>query len=83
MACWLPRVVFSFVSNKSFTSSASVLIPQVIFSTVENFISKLLLNFIKILFASSFMVLSFYVIVKLREREGQRVDLGRSLKGHL
>ena len=22
-------------------------------------------------------------IVKLREREGQRVDLGRSLKGHL
>ena len=23
------------------------------------------------------------VIVKLREREGQRVDLGRSLKGHL
>ena len=26
---------------------------------------------------------SFYNIVKLREREGQRVDLGRSLKGHL
>ena len=24
-----------------------------------------------------------FVIVKLREREGQRVDLGRSLKGHL
>ena len=24
-----------------------------------------------------------YDIVKLREREGQRVDLGRSLKGHL
>ena len=23
------------------------------------------------------------VVVKLREREGQRVDLGRSLKGHL
>ena len=23
------------------------------------------------------------IIVKLREREGQRVDLGRSLKGHL
>ena len=23
------------------------------------------------------------LIVKLREREGQRVDLGRSLKGHL
>ena len=23
------------------------------------------------------------VFVKLREREGQRVDLGRSLKGHL
>ena len=22
-------------------------------------------------------------VVKLREREGQRVDLGRSLKGHL
>ena len=26
---------------------------------------------------------SFHYIVKLREREGQRVDLGRSLKGHL
>ena len=25
----------------------------------------------------------YYIIVKLREREGQRVDLGRSLKGHL
>ena len=25
----------------------------------------------------------FYTIVKLREREGQRADLGRSLKGHL
>ena len=24
-----------------------------------------------------------FTIVKLREREGQRVDLGRSLKGHL
>ena len=24
-----------------------------------------------------------HFIVKLREREGQRVDLGRSLKGHL
>ena len=24
-----------------------------------------------------------YFVVKLREREGQRVDLGRSLKGHL
>ena len=24
-----------------------------------------------------------YIFVKLREREGQRVDLGRSLKGHL
>ena len=24
-----------------------------------------------------------FIIVKLREREGQRVDLGRSLKGHL
>ena len=24
-----------------------------------------------------------YVFVKLREREGQRVDLGRTLKGHL
>ena len=24
-----------------------------------------------------------YVVVKLREREGQRVDLGMSLKGHL
>ena len=23
------------------------------------------------------------IIVKLREREGQRVDIGRSLKGHL
>ena len=32
------------------------------------------------------MVLHFTVdklFVKLREREGQRVDLGRSLKGHL
>ena len=27
--------------------------------------------------------LFYVVIVKLREREGQRVDLGRSLKGHL
>ena len=27
--------------------------------------------------------LEIYIIVKLREREGQRVDLGRSLKGHL
>ena len=27
-------------------------------------------------------VMKFY-IVKLREREGQRVDLGRSRKGHL
>ena len=26
---------------------------------------------------------SISIIVKLREREGQRVDLGRSLKGHL
>ena len=26
---------------------------------------------------------NFKLIVKLREREGQRVDLGRSLKGHL
>ena len=25
----------------------------------------------------------YIVIVKLREREGQRVDSGRSLKGHL
>ena len=25
----------------------------------------------------------YIIIVKLREREGQRVDLGRSLKGHL
>ena len=25
----------------------------------------------------------FQIFVKLREREGQRVDLGRSLKGHL
>ena len=25
----------------------------------------------------------FKIIVKLREREGQRVDLGRSFKGHL
>ena len=24
-----------------------------------------------------------FIFVKLREREGQRVDLGRSLKGHL
>ena len=27
--------------------------------------------------------LLLWLIVKLREREGQRVDLGRSLKGHL
>ena len=27
--------------------------------------------------------IGFHLIVKLREREGQRVDLGRSLKGHL
>ena len=25
----------------------------------------------------------YFLIVKLREREGKRVDLGRSLKGHL
>ena len=31
-------------------------------------------------FHSAFKIL---IIVKLREREGQRVDLGRSLKGHL
>ena len=28
-------------------------------------------------------LVEFYPIVKLREREGQRVDLGRLLKGHL
>ena len=28
-------------------------------------------------------VLDKVIFVKLREREGQRVDLGRSLKGHL
>ena len=34
--------------------------------------------------ALSFQFLSVSVdVVKLREREGQRVDLGRSLKGHL
>ena len=27
--------------------------------------------------------LNIIIFVKLREREGQRVDLGRSLKGHL
>ena len=26
---------------------------------------------------------NYEIFVKLREREGQRVDLGRSLKGHL
>ena len=29
------------------------------------------------------IILLLFDIVKLREREGQRVDLGRSLKGHL
>ena len=28
-------------------------------------------------------VIHVIYVVKLREREGQRVDLGRSLKGHL
>ena len=30
-----------------------------------------------------YKVLLNIIVVKLREREGQRVDLGRSLKGHL
>ena len=29
------------------------------------------------------IIIIIIIIVKLREREGQRVDLGRSLKGHL
>ena len=33
--------------------------------------------------ATATTALLFLHIVKLREREGQRVDLGRSLKGHL
>ena len=31
---------------------------------------------------SSVVCIFIFLIVKLREREGQRVDLGRSLKGH-
>ena len=33
--------------------------------------------------SSKFVTISDITIAKLREREGQRVDLGRSLKGHL
>ena len=36
-------------------------------------------SFVKLPFCLCFV----YVFVKLRERKGQRVDLGRSLKGHL
>ena len=32
---------------------------------------------------ATLLIIYVFDIVKLREREGQRVDLGRSLKGHL
>ena len=34
-------------------------------------------------FAALVLLTFHFLFVKLREREGQRVDLGRSLKGHL
>ena len=47
---------------------------------------RLIDNFVKLkgcIFGWSEYVLSQKFIVKLREREGQGVDPGRSLKGHL
>ena len=38
------------------------------------------MNTVKQEISSIFLI---FLVVKLREREGQRVDLGRSLKGHL
>ena len=43
-------------------------------------IEKLMLPYLLTFIISDF---GHMEIVKLREREGQRVDLGRSLKGHL
>ena len=42
-------------------------------------------NYNKVIFfvLKNYSYTFYFVIVKLREREGQRVDLGRSLKGHL
>ena len=45
--------------------------------------SKSLSNMAFVVSISSFLSKLDFYIVKLREREGQRVDLGRSLKGHL
>ena len=43
-------------------------------------VSKILNEILVIGFQKNY---NLKLIVKLREREGQRVDLGRSLKGHL